>query len=248
MKCDEIAERLSAYADGELIRGDKADVEDHLRGCDACARHLASLRALQTSVRDVLHEPVESVDMTESVMMLLPAGRMSRGARASWVWATGAAVLVLLVLGICLRPSVRDHAERRIAVRPHQVRIISPTVRIVSKQRAPAHGTHRVAHRLRTRVVRPHPAPRVETTPIEAADLVASSHSTAGGPDLSGTPVVERTTEGAFLSTTVRSASMGGEPCRIRLTRLPYDTQRDRGLLARAPADGPHFDIEEAQQ
>ena len=36
--CDDVADRLSAYVDGELTQGGRQRVDVHLEGCDACRR------------------------------------------------------------------------------------------------------------------------------------------------------------------------------------------------------------------
>ena len=41
-----VLDRLSMYLDGELAEAARAEVELHLRGCAACARHLEELRHL----------------------------------------------------------------------------------------------------------------------------------------------------------------------------------------------------------
>ena len=38
LSCEQVLERLSEYLDGELPAADRAAVEEHLRGCNACAR------------------------------------------------------------------------------------------------------------------------------------------------------------------------------------------------------------------
>lgn len=38
IRCREVLERLSLYLDGELPEAEVVRVENHLRGCDRCAR------------------------------------------------------------------------------------------------------------------------------------------------------------------------------------------------------------------
>ncbi|MBV9834183.1 MAG: anti-sigma factor [Alphaproteobacteria bacterium] len=58
MTCDDARDLLEAYHDGELGAEDCARVEAHLQGCAACARELASLRALSDRVRGLGRQPV----------------------------------------------------------------------------------------------------------------------------------------------------------------------------------------------
>jgi anti-sigma factor RsiW len=50
MRCGEVLEELSDYLDGELVQARRAQVEDHLHGCDVCERFggafTAAIRAL----------------------------------------------------------------------------------------------------------------------------------------------------------------------------------------------------------
>ena len=45
--CDDVADRLSGYVDGELTQGGRQRVDVHLEGCDACRRAVAELRELK---------------------------------------------------------------------------------------------------------------------------------------------------------------------------------------------------------
>jgi len=58
MTCDDARDLVEAYHDGELGTEDRARVEAHLQGCAACARDLASLRALSDRVRSVGRAPL----------------------------------------------------------------------------------------------------------------------------------------------------------------------------------------------
>jgi anti-sigma factor RsiW len=54
LSCSEVLDLLSAYLDGELAARDRAQVEDHLRGCDGCARFGGELRSTVASLREHL--------------------------------------------------------------------------------------------------------------------------------------------------------------------------------------------------
>lgn len=46
MRCDEARDRLVARDDGELSPGEATQVDEHLRGCAACAAHRGALQAV----------------------------------------------------------------------------------------------------------------------------------------------------------------------------------------------------------
>jgi anti-sigma factor RsiW len=54
MTCDQIRSLVAPYLDGELDPPAVASVESHIAGCEACARHLAEMRALSGAIHDEL--------------------------------------------------------------------------------------------------------------------------------------------------------------------------------------------------
>jgi anti-sigma factor RsiW len=54
LSCREVLARLSDYLDGELAAAERARVEEHLRGCDGCARFGGELRATVRALREHL--------------------------------------------------------------------------------------------------------------------------------------------------------------------------------------------------
>jgi len=73
ISCSEVLARLSDYLDGDLAVDARRQVEDHLRGCDGCARfggefrstvralrvHLGRPGSLPASVRERLREALD---------------------------------------------------------------------------------------------------------------------------------------------------------------------------------------------
>lgn len=51
LSCSEVLDRLSDYLDGDLPAPERAQVEEHLRGCDGCARFGGELRATVSALR-----------------------------------------------------------------------------------------------------------------------------------------------------------------------------------------------------
>jgi anti-sigma factor (TIGR02949 family) len=70
LSCTQVLERLSDYLDGDLSVPDRTQLEEHLRGCDGCARfggefrdvvdalrrHLARSRTLPVGFRERLRK------------------------------------------------------------------------------------------------------------------------------------------------------------------------------------------------
>jgi anti-sigma factor RsiW len=59
LSCSDVLARLSDYVDGELGADERARVEDHLRGCDGCARFGGAFRATVRALREHLGAPRE---------------------------------------------------------------------------------------------------------------------------------------------------------------------------------------------
>ncbi len=51
LSCGQVLDRLSDYLDGELPAPESARLEEHLRGCDGCARFGGELRDVVGALR-----------------------------------------------------------------------------------------------------------------------------------------------------------------------------------------------------
>jgi anti-sigma factor RsiW len=54
LSCSEVLTRLSDYVDGDLAPRERHQLEEHLRGCDACARFGGEFRSTIRALRDHL--------------------------------------------------------------------------------------------------------------------------------------------------------------------------------------------------
>ena len=54
LSCFEVLAKLSDYLDGELVLEDKAKVEAHLAGCDACTKFGGEFGAVVKALRERL--------------------------------------------------------------------------------------------------------------------------------------------------------------------------------------------------
>lgn len=91
-------DRLSEYLDGELPAFARSEVESHLRGCAACARHLEELAAVDAAARElpVPAPPGYFDSLPARVRVRLPARR--RKSPPVWVWAAAAGIAVAAVV------------------------------------------------------------------------------------------------------------------------------------------------------
>ncbi len=54
LSCGQVLDRLSDYLDGELPPAESARLEEHLRGCDGCARFGGELKGVVEALRQHL--------------------------------------------------------------------------------------------------------------------------------------------------------------------------------------------------
>jgi anti-sigma factor (TIGR02949 family) len=62
LSCSDVLARLSDYVDGELPADERARVEEHLRGCDGCARFGGAFGATVRALREHLSTPRDLPD------------------------------------------------------------------------------------------------------------------------------------------------------------------------------------------
>ena len=146
MKCSEVSELLSAYADGEVSGREAARLKAHIEQCDACRAELEALGALQSRLTEMMGEPMEGTDVSDLVMASLPARRRPLFLRWAWV---GAAACLLALIGL---------------------RLMLPTGH--SRRTPQRTTTSRPAHMVPARSVPKHPAPVVAKKPGERHEVI----------------------------------------------------------------------------
>jgi anti-sigma factor RsiW len=95
MNCADAVTRLSAALDGELTAGDAREVQQHLAGCDACARRYRTLQQMRTAVRSTPFAPVDAGRFDAAV--LARVRHEPSPLRISGAWIAAAAALVIAV-------------------------------------------------------------------------------------------------------------------------------------------------------
>ena len=128
-----VLDRLSLYLDGELAAAARTEVEAHLRGCSACARHLEELAAVDMAAREL---PVPAPagyfeSLPARVRARLPVPR--RRTAPVWVWAAAAGVALAALTPLLFRPTsspvpeaMRTEETARVAAPPPTIAAIEP--------------------------------------------------------------------------------------------------------------------------
>lgn len=124
MKCMEVLQLISAYADGELDARRRAEAEQHLRTCANCARALENLSALKAAVGqeslfhrapDALHGAILQLIDEEASQ---PAAEPTAAPRSTrrWRWVAGAiAAMVVIGIGVSAYLLLASSKQKRLA-------------------------------------------------------------------------------------------------------------------------------------
>lgn len=128
MKCDEVEEMLSAYADGEIGGHKAAEVRTHLAGCESCSDRLEALEVLQSKLGEMMSERLKGLDISDAVMASLPV--RGRPVLPRLAWALAGMVIVAVVCWQSVPRMDRPHTKKA------QVAVNAPVKRD-EKHRAP---------------------------------------------------------------------------------------------------------------
>jgi len=105
MNCDEFKPMLTGYVDGELSAELRAALEQHLDGCEACKRELASLSRLKEELAMMKFKEPTDVELERYWHSVY--NRLERG--LGWVLFSLGAIIVLCYGGFKLvEEIVRD--------------------------------------------------------------------------------------------------------------------------------------------
>lgn len=110
MTCGEIQKRFSAYLDGELESDQKATMEVHLRGCEACQRALKTL----TETWDLV-VTIPEAESAPYFYTRLKARIASEERRRRWGWVervlVPASAVAVVILGVLVGSTVGRNGE-----------------------------------------------------------------------------------------------------------------------------------------
>lgn|GEM_PF-6003460 len=98
MKCSEVDELLSAYADGEVNGCKVTDLKAHLDECIICSQHLEVLHMLQDRLRCTTSIETAGIDVSNAVMSSLPVQKRTYLPRLAWGMASILIVAVVIWL------------------------------------------------------------------------------------------------------------------------------------------------------
>jgi anti-sigma factor RsiW len=118
MTCDELRGKLAAYADSELPAAESAELESHLRGCNACAAEAAARFKMKQMIRaaGLFHTPTP--EFRNQLQRSIAAGR-----RPAWLsgWlprlavTAAAAVVLIACVALWIDRSQREHSFAELA-------------------------------------------------------------------------------------------------------------------------------------
>ena len=177
-----VLDRLSLYLDGELAAAARTEVEAHLRGCSACARHLEELAAVDTAARELpVPAPAGYFDsLPARVRARLPVPR--RRTAPVWVWAAAAGVALAALTPLLFRPTsspvpeaMRTEETARVAAPPPTIAAIEP---VEALPEADARAKTRAAPKDAAAKPAPTPAPLLYK---KAQENAAASRPSATG-------------------------------------------------------------------
>lgn len=98
--CEDIRGRLTLYLDNELQGDERATIEAHLTGCESCAAIFARELNFLNTIREsgpLYVAPPELRSRVEQILRVEPSRVPHQRSRFTWLMATAAGLLVLLL-------------------------------------------------------------------------------------------------------------------------------------------------------
>jgi anti-sigma factor RsiW len=122
MNCQQARPLISPYADGELESAAILELEQHLKGCSACALSWHNLQSLEKALKqDALYFTAPE-ELRRRIKSELPSPRKTAPQRQAWNWnwltaglsGVAAACLALLTMVALTRPSSEQRLTQEI--------------------------------------------------------------------------------------------------------------------------------------
>ena len=116
MDCSQLNEYLDRLMDDELTRDELEALERHAECCEACASELAATRKLKNLMSEVAPELDVPLDAQAGwrTAVRAEAAKRSRARRYRYAGGIAAALVVLLGVGLLLRPGAGDIAVKSV--------------------------------------------------------------------------------------------------------------------------------------
>lgn len=131
MTCQELERFIHPYLDGEFQPEERLELEEHLRGCEACARAVHAEREVQAALRRAARHAVQGTRAPAALRAGIERGLRSeqrRGQAVLWVRASAAALVVATAGGVWVatrpdahQPYVEDAARRHAKGLPYEI-------------------------------------------------------------------------------------------------------------------------------
>lgn len=212
-------ERLSAFLDGELAPGERAEVAAHLGACAECAARLAELQAVDEAVASLpLQAPGGYFESLPARVRARLEPRPVRRQLPAWSWAVAAALLLAVVTPLTLlrRPQSESRGTPEAPAAPAVV--AQPPASSEPQATQPA----RDERKLERQPARPVP-PRATPLPEQKRDGFASAPRDAAAngapaprapepaPAPASAPVAREQEQAAVADESARAADVAGE-------------------------------------
>lgn len=100
------SELISAYLDGELTDGERAELWSHLAGCGVCSAEMADMQRVRAAIRSlpVLELPTGLVPEAERVVVPL------RSHKGLWAGVAAAVLVIVVTVAALVTPPTPEYS------------------------------------------------------------------------------------------------------------------------------------------